>query len=60
MERTSLEELEAKYDATTTICEDCGKNEATDTVEEPYGYSHYDGYVYTHDKHICKECLEEK
>lgn len=41
------------------LCEKCERNEAVETIEEETGdYSHWDGYVYTCEVPVCKECVE--
>ena len=63
-ENASREELEARYiqrENAILLCEFCGKQEATEVVEqETGGYSHWDGYVYTEEYRICKDCLKEE
>jgi hypothetical protein len=45
---------------TTILCEHCEKNEATEIIEVPFDYSHWDGSVYSYDEHVCKKCFEEQ
>ena len=66
-ENASREELEKQYTTATGkttlgLCEYCGKVPATEIVEqETGGYSHWDGYVYTVEYRLCKDCcLSEK
>ena len=43
------------------LCECCQKQEATEIVEqETGGYSHWDGYVFTVEYCVCKDCLKER
>lgn len=43
------------------LCECCQKQAATTVVEnETDGYSHWDGYVYTVEYRVCKDCFKEE